>query len=412
MVHAFSSTLQVATRNVSRHRRRSAITLLAMFVALFLMVLVRSMLNAMNDSTRDGIVEGFTGAVQVHRAGFLRNVQASPLALDLPADDAFLSKIRAVPHVRAVAPRIPFGGLVNAHDRTVFALFVAVDPVEESRVCKDRFAQLLEGVPMDATTGPGSTFTQALLQRLGARPGERAALLASDQDGVLNGVDVVATGVMEDAGMLAADQKMVFLPLKLAQELLRMPGRATELAIAVDDLEHLEDVATTLRTMLGPTYEVSTYKELTPFVEEIMGKQDVLGTFIANIFLFLALLGIANTMLMGVRERTREIGTMMAFGTRRRQVLALFLSEAVLLGALGGVLGAVVGSVLVHYLGASGVPFRATGGALTFELHPYVTTAYVLQTLLTAVLGAALAALYPALRASRLNPIQALSQAV
>ena len=114
----------------------------AMFVALFLMVLVRSMLNAMNDSTRDGIVEGFTGAVQVHRAGFLRNVQASPLALDLPADDAFLATLRAVPHVRAVAPRIPFGGLVNAHDRTVFALFVAVDPVEESRVCKDRIAQL------------------------------------------------------------------------------------------------------------------------------------------------------------------------------------------------------------------------------------------------------------------------------
>jgi putative ABC transport system permease protein len=121
------------------------------------------------------------------------------------------------------------------------------------------------------------------------------------------------------------------------------------------------------------------------------------------------LLGVANTMLMSVFERTREIGTMMAVGVRRRQILALFLLEAALLGLMGGMLGAAAGVGLVHGLArGGGVSIKA--GSMTAPLHvyPWVSVEYISLVLVVAAGGATLAALWPSLRASRLRPIEAL----
>jgi putative ABC transport system permease protein len=236
------------------------------------------------------------------------------------------------------------------------------------------------------------------------------ALLTSDRDGVMNAVEVEVTGTIEDAGLLAAEKKVAYVPLAAVQELLRMQGRATELAVAVDDLGRVDEVAASLRAALGPGFEVSTWRDFAHFDDEARQFRKRVGTWTSSVFLVVALLGIANTMLMSVRERTREVGTMMAVGMRRRHILALFLAEAATIGLLGGLLGLLAGGALVHHFGQTGIRLPAEGTTSILELHPYVTASYMARTLLVAVLGAALAALYPALRASRLRPIEALSQ--
>jgi putative ABC transport system permease protein len=147
------------------------------------------------------------------------------------------------------------------------------------------------------------------------------------------------------------------------------------------------------------------------FVDDVMRNQDAVLSIISNTFLLMALLGISNTMLMSVRERTREIGTMMAVGVRRRQILTLFLLEAALIGLAGGILGAAGGGSFVAWYGAKGMHIRMTGGDAMLEIHPFITAGFIFRTFLIAALGAALAALYPALRASRLRPVEALSRA-
>ena len=405
-----SGTLRIAARNVVRNRRRSLFTLLAMFLALSVMVMVRGMLNAMNASVRDNLVAGQLGALQVHRSGYLKAITAGPLDLDVPADAAFLARLRALPHVVAVAPRIPFAGTVHAHDRSGFALFFAVDPVEEAKVCPQRFSSLVSGRALGPGAPAGALLTPQLLARVGAAQGEHVDLLGADRDGVLNAVEVEVTGTVADAGVMVAEKKVLYLPLAVATELLRMPGRATELAIAVDEYAHVDAVAASLRAALGPDYQVSTWHDLIRFVDDTMEKQDIAVSWVANTFLLVALLGIANTMLISVRQRTREIGTMMAVGMRRRQILGLFLVEAAILGLSGGALGIAAAGALVHHFGAVGIQMRVTGGTSVFELRPYLTTGWVIGTFLIAALGITLAALYPALRASRLRPIEALSQ--
>lgn len=401
--------LRIAARNLRRNRRRSLITLTAIFVAVTMMVTMRGFNNGVNRLVRDQVVES-QGALQIHRKGFSRSIIATPLDLDMPADAAFLSRLRSVPHVLAIAPRIPCGGMVSTRDLAVFAAFVAVDPQEELKVCPQLFAGLKAGHVIDAQHAGGGVLTQLLATRIGAKLGDAVALVSADRDGVMNAVEVPMTGLVKDVGQHIAEKKIVYVPLASVQALLRMPDRATELAVRIDDLAHVDPVATALRQALGPDYEVTTFRDLIKFDAEASQSRDQGTAWITYIFLSLALLGIVNTMLTSVRERTREIGTMMAIGIRKRQILALFLSEAALLGSLASLLGLSFATLLILQLGKTGIRLPADDGVGTFVVHPYIAAPFVLQIFVIAVLGAVLAALYPAYRASRLRPIQALSQ--
>ena len=121
-------------------------------------------------------------------------------------------------------------------------------------------------------------------------------------------------------------------------------------------------------------------------------------------------IGIANTMLLNVLERTREIGTMVSLGMRRRQIRALFIFEAALLGVLGATAGAIAGMLVVLRFGGErgmSIPIPGTGKPLL--IHLFMTAPYLAWIFAIVVVGASLAALYPAIWASRLRPVQALA---
>ena len=204
------------------------------------------------------------------------------------------------------------------------------------------------------------------------------------------------------------NKRVVTVPLKLAQELLGMEGKVTELAVAVEDLGKVERVAERLRAALGPEYEVHTWQELQPFVRDVIRRQEFVLALISTILFVIILTGIINTMLMSVFERVREIGTMLAVGVRRRQVLGLFLLEAAVLGMVGGAGGVGVGAVVVGVLGAKGIAMENLGTGGPVLLRPELDPPFVGMAFAVAVGGAVLAAAWPAWKASRLNPVDAL----
>ncbi len=397
--------LIIALRNVLRNRRRTLITLGALFVGVGVMVTMRGLLNGLQRALVDNVAHGQTGSLQVHRTGYLANVLSTPLTLDFPMDE-IAAKVKAQPGVQAVAARILFAGMVSSGEQTLFMAAMALDPIAELAVCPLR----------SKTLDPGSQFiggrdgvvlTTSLAKSIGLQQGGEAALLAPDRDGALSGENIHLAGTMNLA--LPGDKKIGLVPLSLAQRLLKMDGRATELAVAVEPIESATAVAAELRARLGPDYEVHTWDQIALFVRQAMGRQDFIIRFIASAFMLLMLIGVANTMLMSVLERTREIGTMMAVGVRRRKILALFIIEALAIGALGGVAGSAAGYAAVQLLARRGLEFTAPGSSVGFKLVAYVPAVYLAQVTLLATVGAGLFALYPAFRASRLRPVQALA---
>lgn len=403
------SLLRISSRNVVRYRRRSGIAFLAIFFAVLVLVGIKGFFNGMQASIVEATVLGQTGSLQIHRKGFLKSTNASSLNLDLPADDAFMKKVLSVPGIKAAAARIVFSGMVSTNEISGPALFAALDPTREPSVCPLRMEMVSAGKTL-AESGPTSAvLTVELAKSLGLKLGQSAAILTTDRDGVMSALDFDFVGRYGQPGFALRDKKIGFVPLALAQALLRMEGRATEIVVAIDNLNDAERFKPLLQAAVGPEYEVSTWHDVASFLGDLVKRQNFILDLLSIIFLCVALLGIANTMLMSVTERTREIGTMMAVGVRRRQILSLFLLEAALLGLAGGLLGAGLGNGLVSYFGYKGILLRVPGMLAPVHIHPSLSLGYVLWILLVSAGGAALAALWPAMRASGLRPVQALS---
>ncbi len=403
--------LSIALRNVLRNRRRTLLTLLAITLGVGAAVLIRGMLNGLQRSILTATVEGQTGALQVHRKGYLANVLSAPLSLDFEVGPDFLAKVRAVPGVKEVAARLQFAGSLTVTPadgseapEAIFFSATAVDPVAEARVCPQRARMFAEGSTLD---DEHLLLGEALAKSLGAKPGDEAVLLAPDRDGALSGELSHVGGQLKT--LMPGEPKVALAPLSLAQRLLHMDGRATELAVSVHELERAGEVAARLQEALGADYEVHTWESVATERKVGMDRQNVVAGIISFIFLLLMLLGVANTMLMSVLERTREIGTMMSVGVKRGSVLVLFLSEALFIGLLGGCSGVTVGAAITAWLGQRGLKVTPPSASVTLELFPYLTLRFTGIVLGLALLGAALFALYPAFRASRLRPVDALA---
>ena len=401
----------MAIRNVLRNRRRTAITLAALAVGVAAVGSIRGLLNGLQGAIVRGTVEGGVGAIQVHRTGYLANVMSTPLSLDFEWNDALEKKVKSVKGVNAVSPRIQFAGSLTLSapegeeaPEAVFFAATAVDPKQERAVCPQRFDFFTADTAFD---DEHVVLGDALAASFGAKRDAEAVLLAPDRDGSLNGELSKVGGAMRS--IMPGEMKVAVVPLSLAQRLLRMEGRVTEVAISVDELDRVDEVARALRAELGEGFEVHTWNELVPERRTIMGIQNGISVVVSVVFVLLMLLGVANTMLMSVLERTREVGTMMAVGVTRQSVSLLFLLEALVLGVFGAVLGTGLSMGLIGVLGHRGMVFKPPNATMPIEIFPFLTAPFSLGIVVVAVLGAMVFALYPAVRASRLRPVEALA---
>lgn len=407
---------QIALRNVVRNRRRSLITLGALTLGAAAVVMMRALSLGFFSLLVEDVVRADTGAFQVHRSGYTDSSDAFPSHLNLAVDDERIAALSRLPGVTGVAPRIVFSGLAsNGLTQTMF-IGRGVDVAREAQVVPRGGGRIAAGEPL-SSDGRGILLGEELAQSFGVVPAtvrgrapealDQITLSSSSPTGRANALDVRVVGLLQSPGGFES-KRILTVPLSVAQDLIGLPGRATEFAVSVERIESLDAVMAQARELLGPGYEVHPWSEVRPFFRDVIVRQRVILGLVSVVLFVIVLTGIANTMLMSVFERVREIGTMLSVGTRRRQVMALFLMEAGVLGLLGGASGVLLGAVLARLIAQRGIPFQMVGSAHPGLLRPEFDLPYALLALGLAMVGAVAAAAYPAFRASRLDPVEAL----
>ncbi|MBI5542457.1 MAG: ABC transporter permease, partial [Deltaproteobacteria bacterium] len=333
-----SDIVSIAARNLVRNSRRTLMTGSMVALGVVAIVFFRAYIAGLQDQMFEMVVENQSGALQVERQGYSKSRELAPLDLDLPQGEGLEEKVRQGPGVKQVAPRLRFGAVLVFGEASTVVHGLGVEPELEKQVCPqspqaghryegkygERYG--LEG-PGLAEQGEASILLgSSLASGLGIRIGDQVTLLAQTSTSSTDAVDATVRGIFK-VGDAEVNKRSVVVPLGLAQRLLHMPGRMTSLAVAVSRPQ-IEQAAVALRGALAsaqPSVDVWTWGQMAPYYRDVIQLQDdIMGIVTALLFVIL-LSGVANTMMMSVFERQREIGTLMAIGFRRRSIAWLFV---------------------------------------------------------------------------------------
>jgi putative ABC transport system permease protein len=406
-----SKFLLLAFRNVFRNRRRTIMTLLMVGGGVTGLLLAGGYFAFMTRGLREDTIHNGLGHIQIFTAEHFRRDEVHVLDTGIDNWRQIASTASTGGHVRGVAPRIEFYGMISNGAKSSVFMGSAVDPAAENslgftpRLTSGRD---LSGKPdgeVEALIGAG------LAKSMNVKVGDGLTLLAVTTDGALNGVDVQIAGIVNN-GVAELDARYLCITLTSAQRLLQS-DRVTNLVVGLDATENTDMVAAGLAPRLrGLPQEMVLKKwiDLAAYYKQVSTMFNGIFLFMGLIVFLMVLMSSVNTLLMAMLERTREIGTMLAMGTPRAWVVALFMLEATLLGLLGALVGVVGGNLLGALINAAGLHMPPPPGyTVRISFHILHVPSLMIASSILVIVSLAAASVLPAIRASRLQIAEALS---
>jgi putative ABC transport system permease protein len=360
-----------------------------------------------------------SGQVQVHARGYLpeRNVNET-IGGDGGTDvGALLARIDADAEVSAAAPRVYGGGLVSAGDRTEAALLLGVDPEREARV-----TTLLSDVDGGRVPHPGAhevAIGSEMARQLRVKLGDELVLVAPAADGSLGNDLYTLVGIFH-TGTPTIDGSYAVLPVPDLQLLMAMdPGRVHEVVLDVTRPTAVEAVAAHLAQALGsagPPLDVRSWRRLRPELAQSVDLMRSMNYVVILIIFGMAVFGVANTMIIGTFERRKEFAVVRALGTPAPGVWRTVIYEGILLGVLALAVGALVTGPLMVWWHNRPPDLSGLVGGISWagsRWRPILRVEYSrtapLLSALALFLTSVFAAVYPAWKATRVPPADALA---
>lgn len=404
------TTLRLAWRNLWRNGRRTTLTLGAVALGAAVLVLVRGLVDGLVAGAIRNATDVLVGEVQVHAAGWLGD-RALHTALRDPA-----SLLAAADGAGVAAAARSYGHGLVAHDtRSAGALFWGVEPGRERAV-----SALPGHVAAGAFLGPvargDAVVGSALARTLGVGPGDELVVVVQAADGSLGNELLRVGGVLGRVGE-GVDRSAVLLHRDDFDRLFVADGRVHEVVLNGRERLPLADLAALARAA-APGADVRTWRELVPMLADMLAMMDTTLLVISGVFGLAAGLGVLNTMLMATWDRMPELGVLKAIGTAPWRLARDVTLEALLLGLGGGAAGVVLGMAVAQLLAVHGIDTRslAGGDALiagipfdpVWRARPSVAAG--LEALVAMSAASTAAAVWPAVQAARLRPVEAMTR--
>lgn len=397
--------IRMAIRDLGRNRRRTFFSALALGMGLALLILIASVYRGeMRDSLNTSI-KLQTGHLQLRANGYDETKSSLSWKNLIENPEQVATQIARLSQVKTATPRLYASGIIGTGDQTAGVRVVGVDPPSPAN---DPFREgLLSGTFLQSDDRNGILVGSTLADKLRLKAGDNVDLLINTSNGDVNeqAFTIRGTFTTHTPGF---DEGTILMPLAKAQTITSTDNHASIIFIL---LKNIDETIPVSKAITSSTYMVKTYLQLN---ELLVQTEQLANGFMLVIYLIVLAVSatvIVNTFIMSVYERTREIGILTAIGMKASRVLAMFFAESSILGVGGIAIGLILGGIAAFFIQRYGIyvgNIGATGIMIGERIYGYLTVNDVVTVTVMAFITSLLAALYPALMAARMEPVQAL----
>ena len=398
--------LKLAYRNFFRNTRRSLISGLSVALAITAIIFARSYIRGIFQNMTGNVVKLVSGHITIKTKEYERRERLIPLsesfALSKEIYDALPDK-----EIQLASPRIKFGVLLGEEELSIPALGFAIDPEKERNIAGLQ-KRLIDGEYL-RTGQREAILGKGLAERLGMTVGDTLTVITRTAYDSPTGLNFVIKGIYQ-TGIGGMDRNIFYIPFDIGQAMLDLEGRTTELVILLNNPQKAVEIARSIT--LGDEYAVTSYMQNA--ILRWVNLAEAIYSFFYVIILLVACSAIANTMLMIVFERTKEIGMMKALGLNNISIVGLLTIEAAIIGVVGSFFGTIGGTAFSYWLKYEGIDISMVSSTASADMPfgpiiylaptPFIiATAFLLGLLVTIIV-----ALLPISRVTRINPAKAL----
>lgn len=398
----------VAWRNIWRSRTRSLVILIAICFGLASGVFYLAFYQGMADQRVESAIKTESSHIQVHHKNYLDNPDKKFFITNV---DSVTQIIKSEPGVKATSSRIILNTMIQSPTTGSGVEIFGVVPEDEKQVT-NLYTKLTEGTYFEGDTRNPIIIGNKLAEKLKVKLKSKVVITFQDMEGNLTGAAFKVEGIYETSNT-AFDENRVFVQKSdLARIMLLNENDCHEIAILLDNNELVDQVDQDLIRKL-PNLDVKTWKELMPEVSLVESSLTITMLFFMGIILLALLFGIVNTMLMAVLERTKELGMLMAIGMNKKRVFSMITIETVMLSLLGGLCGILLGLALTYWFGIKGIDLGTWSEAyksLGYDtlIYTKISITMTLQIAAMVIITGILASIYPAFKALKLKPAEAI----
>jgi len=403
----------MAWRNIWRNTRRTILTISAIAFASLLLVFMLSFQFGSYETMINTSVKIQTGHLQIQAQEYQ---EKKNIRLVVPDPARVAEILNTIPNIAAYTYRGQAFALISSKARTYGIAVTGIDPEREADVSRLK-SLIREGDFLTAGDTDQALMGGLLAQNLRVSLGDELTVLGQGRDGSIAATVVQVKGIFS-SGISDFDRAAIQIPLKTFQEVYAMQGAVHEVVVIADSLRNVDAIKTGVETgltslNLKKPLTVLDWDELMPGLRQSIEMDLISGLIFYLLLVLVVAFSILNTFLMAIFERTREFGVLMAIGTTPGRLTKVLLIESMTMTIIGIGAGIIAGSLITLYFQSHGIDFSGASELLgqfgiSGRMYPRLSWLSALSGPMAVLIITFLAALYPAIKVRRLQPVEAM----